>query len=436
MDERKKNIIKFVLPATMSSICFFLFTIIDGIFVGHGVGTNGLGAVNLAMPFVMLVGAMIMLTTVGGVTIVAIRLGRGDIDGANKDFMNAVVANVFISAVLSLIGIIFAEPICTLMGAQGEFHQLTKDYMFWYCLFLVPAGLGMQLQQFCTNDGSPNISAASVIIGTACNIFGDWLLIFPVGWGLKGAAIATGVSQTISMLIVLVHFLHKKGKLHFFKPEMDAALLRKIFIRGLPEGISQLSGPVAILCTNLMLVWMIGDIGVNAFSLISYVASFSLAVFYGTGQGLQPLFGQSYGAKNADDLKYYFKMGIIMNFTGSVIITILLLFIGGPICRLFGADQATLEFTLAKMPLFAWGFIVMSVNVLISAYLYSTKRTKQAVIINVLRGVVINTAVILLLPRIFGANAIWFTFGIYELIIMVIAIFLLKDSEKNGIVFK
>lgn len=436
MDERRKKLLKYVVPATMSSVCFFLFTIIDGIFVGNGVGTNGLGAVNLAMPFVMLVSALNMLTVTGGVTIVAIRLGRGDIEGANKDFMNAVVANMVISAVMSIIGLLFADQICTIMGARGEFHRLTKDYIFWYSLFLVPSGLAMQLQQFCTNDGSPGLSAASIIIGTACNIFGDWLLIFPVGWGLKGAAIATGVSQTIGLLIVLMHFIHKKGKLRFFKPEMDSALLKKIFIRGLPEGISQLSGPVSILCTNLVLMSMIGDIGVNTFSLISYVASFSLAVFYGTGQGLQPLFGQSYGAKNADDMKYYFKRGIIINFSGSLIITVLLLFVGTPICHLFGADQSTLEFTVAKMPLYSWGFVIMSFNVLISAYLYSTKRTKQAVIINLLRGVVVNTLVIFLLPMLFGANAIWFTFGIYELIILAIAVLLLKDSEKQGIVFK
>lgn len=437
---QSKKIIKYVVPTMLSSVCFFLFTIVDGVFIGHGVGTDGLGAINLVMPFVMIVNAVFMLTTIGGVTITAIRLGRGDKTGANQAFMHSIIGNMIAAVVLCVVGVLFADPICTLLGASGTFHKMATEYLFWYAIFIIPSGLATVLQGFCRNDGSPVLVSAAVIVSTICNIIGDWLLIFPIPWGLKGAAIATGVSQTLSFFIVLTHYLMHKGDLYFHRPKLDGKLFKKIVVSGLPESISQLATPVMTLCMNLVLVQHIGDLGVNAFSIISYVASFSVAVFVGSSEGLQPLFGQSYGAKEEKDLKNYFRAGLIINFTGSLIINVLLLFVGGNICALFGADPDTVVFAVKAMPMYAWGFVVMSLNVMIAAYLYSTERSTQAIIINILRGLVLDSAVILLLPTLFpsalSGNIIWFTFGIYEAIALVVAVALLKHSERDGIVYE
>lgn len=437
---QSRKLIQYVIPTMLSSVCFFLFTIVDGVFIGHGVGTDGLGAINLVMPFVMIVNALFMLTTIGGVTITAIRLGRGDKEGANQAFMHSVIGNVIAAVILCIAGVFLNDPICAMLGAGGTFHKMATEYLFWYSIFIIPSGLATVLQGFCRNDGSPVLVSAAVIVSTICNIVGDWLLIFPIPWGLKGAAIATGVSQTLSFLIVLSHYLMRKGDLYFHRPKLDGKLFKKIVVRGLPESISQLATPVMTLCMNLVLVQHVGDLGVNAFSIISYVASFSIAVFLGSSEGLQPLFGQSYGAKEEKELKGYFRAGLIINFVGSLMINVLLLFVGDKICALFGADPDTLVFAVKAMPMYAWGFVIMSLNVMISAYLYSTKRSTQAIIINVLRSLVVNSVVILglpaLLPNAFGGNIVWFTFGIYEAIVLVVAVALLKHSERNGIQYQ
>ena len=436
MSQRSKNLCKYVIPTVLSCVSYFLFTIIDGIFVGHGVGTNALGAVNIAFPFVMVVGAIFMLTTIGGVTVVAIRLGRGDIKGANQAFMHAISATVCAAVFLCLVGTVFADKLCVLLGANETFFGYVYDYVFWYSVFIIPTGLSTSMQGFCRNDGSPVLVSAAVIIGTVCNIFGDWLLIFPFEMGLKGAAIATGASHTITLLVVLIHFATKRGSLRISGFEPDVSLYKKIAVRGLPECIAQLATPTAIIATNYVLLARVGDIGVNAFSIIGYVASFSVAIFFGTAEGLQPLFGQCYGAKNERDLKYYFRAGLLINFIGSVLIYILLFYVGGPVCKMFGADKATLDYTVLSMPKYAWGFSIMALNTIISAYLYSTKRSKQAIIMNILRSFVFNLAVIILMPMVFGAEAVWHTFGIYELLVLAAAVMLLKSSEKNGVVFK
>lgn len=433
---KSRNLVKFVIPTMLSNVCFFLFTVVDGIFIGRGVGTNGLGAVNLVLPFTMIVSALYMTISIGGVTIFAVRLGQGDVEGANKVFRQGMIILGCVAIALSALGVFGADVICTLLGANETFHQMSVDYLFWYSIFIIPSGLSLGLQAYCRNDNAPGLVSVAVIVSTVCNIFGDWLLIFPIPMGTKGAAIATGVSQTIGLFVMLTHFARKKGVLRMGKVSFDWKLLREIIVHGLPEGVGQLATPIMTLCMNLVLVSKIGDIGVNAFSVISYVASFTVAVFFGTSEGLQPLFGQSYGAKNEKDMKFYFKAGIWINFIGSIAVTALILVFSRPICILFGADTTTLEYTLQVMPYYTWGFVVMAFNVMISAYLYSTERSVYSIIINVLRSIVASVAVIMLLPMIFGVDIIWFTFGIYEAVVLVVAVLLLKHSERNGIVFE
>lgn len=431
-----RNVIHYVVPTIMSGVCYFLFTIVDAIFVGRGVGTNALGAMNLIGPFVMLVGAANMLINIGGVAIFAVRIGRGDMDGANKVFRHGMFLLLCSSIILSFTGIFFSDGICKMLGAGETFHHLAVEYLFWYSVFIIPSALSTGLQCYCRNDGAPGLVSVVVIVTTICNIFGDWLLIYPIPWGTKGAAIATGVSQTIGLFIMLTHFVRKQGILRFGKTKLESQLFRDIIVHGLPEGISQLATPVMTFCMNKVLIEKVGDLGVNAFSIICYVASFSMAVFLGASEGLQPLFGQSYGAKNEKDLRFYFKSGLGISFFGSIIITAIAVFLRRHICILFGADLATQEYIFQVLPAFAAGFIAMAVNVMISSYLYSTERSFQSTIISVLRSIIVSTAVILLLPHIFGEGIIWFSMLIYEMIVLVVAVVLLRRSEQNGIQFK
>lgn len=436
MTIRNKNLIKYVLPTVLSQVCFFLFIIVDGIFVGNGVGLDALGAVNIVMPFVMLVNALYMLITIGSITVVAIRLGRKDKEGANLVFMHALTSISVVAIILSVLGTCLTKPIGQLLGANETYVGYVSDYLFWYSLFILPSALSALFQGICRNDGKPALVMGAVICAAAFNIFLDWLFVFPLQMGIKGAAIATGISQTLCMFVVMFPFVLKRGNLRFTRFRPQAKLFGKIALRGIPEAVSQLAVPVATLCMNHVLLSKIGEIAVNSFSVISYVASFSMAIFLGVAEGAQPLFGQCYGEKNDLDLKYYFRMGAAINLIGSVLVFVLLLFIGGFVSKLFGADEASVSFTVKALPQFSWGFILMSLNMIISAYLYSTKRTKYAVVQNVLRSFVFTTLIILTLPALFASEIVWYTFGIYEGLSLIVATVLLKVSEKNGIVYR
>ena len=326
-ESRTKLIVKYVLPTILSQCAFFLFTIIDGIFVGHGVGADGLGAVNISQPLVMIIGAAFMLTTIGGVTITAIRIGRKDYEGANQAFMHAMVSTLVIAALFTIIGTFFTKPLAILLGANGVYVTMVSDYLFWYTFFTIPSALSATLQGFGRNDGAPVFVMVSTITSTALNIFLDWLFVFPLKMGISGAAIATGISQTVGLAIVIIHFLMKRGHLHFSKFKLDSNLLKKVLKRGFPEMLSQLATPITVFCMNpnclmtvpeyssatpitvfcmnLVIIRFLPDGGINAYSVISYVVAFAYAVFIGVSEGMQPLFGQSYGDKNADNLQYF-----------------------------------------------------------------------------------------------------------------------------------
>ena len=435
-DSKRKTLMKYVIPAILSNACIFLFTIIDGVFVGNGIGSDALGAVNIAMPMVMIATAINMLTSIGGCAIAAIRLGQNDREGANQAFLHSLTANVFFAAIITIVCTLLTGPLSTLLGADAFYLPMVKEYIFWWGLFAIPSALSVNFQFFCRNDGSPMLVMVAMVASTVLNIFLDWLFVFPMRLGIMGAAVATGISQTVSWLIVAVHFICRKGdlRIRFYKPQIG--MFGQVIFFGLPEMIAQFATPVTTICLNTVIVANFGEMGVNAFAVISYVASLAISVFSGAAEGLQPLFGQTYGAKEEKDMKWYFRSGMLISFVGSIVIVGVCVLFGRPICSLFGADAKTLEYTLQYLPQYAWAFIVVGLNTMISAYLYSTERSGYAIPLNICRALIFNTIIIRGLPVLFGEGIIWFTYGISECAVLVLAMILLKFSERNGIVFK
>lgn len=433
---RNKIIFKNVAPAILANACVFLFSVVDGIFVGNGAGSQALGAVNIALPFVLLAQALNAMASIGGVTITAIRFGRGDKEGAQNAFMHSFTLNLIVGILITLSGSVFTGTVCSLLGASESYVKLVREYVFWYALLAIPNALSLNLQSFCRNDGSPGLVAITNVVSTTLNIFLDWLFVFPMQMGVMGAAVATGISQIVGLLVILTHYVFKKGNLRIRKYKPQVRLFEKIIFRGLPEGIAQFSTPVTTLCMNYTLMATFGDVGINAFAIISYLSSFTMAVFFGASEGMQPLFGQAYGAKEDDNLKYYYRAGQIISIIGSTLCVAVYVAFPHLLCKLFGADGETLDFTEIHMWEYCWGFIVGSINTMLSAYFYSTKRSGQAIVINIVRSLVMNTLIITLLPKIFGNAVVWHTFGIYEVLVLIMAVVIKRGFERNEIVYK
>lgn len=435
-EKRLSGLLKYIVPSVIGQVCFFLFTIVDGIFVGRGVGSDALGAINLVFPFILVLDALYMLITVGGVAVTAVRIGKGNKEGANDAFMHSATLMLAVSVLFCILGTTLAKPLGYLLGANETYIGYVYDYLLCYSAFIVPNGLGVMMQYFCRNDGSPNLVMIASAVASGLNILLDWAFVFPLGMGIKGAAIATGIAQTVSFFILLSHFVLKRGELRIKKFKFSAVVLKKIFLRGIPETISRFATPVATYCANAVILNNIGGDALNAFSIICYIAPFSVAVYAGVSQGIQPLLGQAYGEKDDKEVHFIRNLAAIIDLVGVAIIYGAILLIGKYICALFGADEATTAITVAVLPYYAIGFLPGAFNSLISTYLYSTKRTPYAIAVNILRSFVFSISSTLLLPLIFGEDFVWWTFLVYETLTVIAGFFLMQFSERKGIVYK
>ncbi len=432
MSVSRKNLCRYIFPAMGGLFVTYLYNVVDGIFVGQGVGSAALGAVNIGVPFITFAVAIAAMFPMGGGTVVAIRMGRADKEGANHAFMTAFLLTLLASLLLTLIGMAFSRQIVDLGGGRTLSHtmrDMAADYLFYYCAFSVPMLISTCLSVFVRNDGSPTLSFVGMCVGAGANIFLDWLFIFPMKMGVVGAAVASGLGQVFSVAVLLSHFVRKRGSLRFQRFPVNGALVGKICKRGVPEAASQLTTPVTALCYNLMLASLVGDIGVSTFSVLSFIYSLVNAILSGTAQGLQPLWGLCYGERDTDGINLYFRWGIRINAILSVVIYGLLFLFAEPAIRIFNRDPELVQNASAALPLFGLSFIPMALNLIYTAFLYSTKRTLQADAISLSRGVALKAAAIFCIPVLLGIDVIWLAPFAAELLTLVLALALTRGCK-------
>ncbi len=435
MNDKLKNLWRYIFPSMGGLFVTYLYNVVDGIFVGQGVGSAALGAVNIGVPFITFAVAVAAMFPMGGATVVAIRMGRGDREGANHAFMTSVALTLLVSLLLTVAGMVFCEQIIGMSGGRTlsrDMRNMAVEYLFYYCAFSVPMLLSTCLFVFVRNDGFPALSFVGMCVGAGANIFLDWLFIFPMDMGVTGAAIASGLGQVFSVAVLLSHFVRRRGSLRFRRFHLSGALAVKICKRGVPEAVSQLTTPVTALCYNLMLAKLAGDIGVSTFSVLSFIYSLANAILSGVAQGLQPLWGNCCGERDTDGMNEYFRWGIRINAILSAAIYGLLLFFTESVIRIFNQDPELVQNASTALPLFSLSFIPMALNLIYTAFLYSTKRTLQADAISFSRGVVLKAAAIFCLPVLLGGDTIWLAPLAAEMLTLLLAQMLFKMSNLTG----
>lgn len=432
MNPKAKQLCSYIFPAVGSLFVTYLYNVMDGIFVGQGVGSAALGAVNIGVPFITFAVAIVAMFPMGGATIIAIRMGRDDKDGANNAFMTALTLTVLTAVILTIAGTVFSQQIVDLSGARKlgeEMRRMSADYLFYYSAFSLPMLMSNCLSVFVRNDGSPTLSFVGMCAGAVSNIFLDWLFIFPLQMGVIGAAVASGLGQIVSLLVLLSRFIRKHGNLRIRRFTIQPVLIKKICKRGAPEAVTQLTTPVTALCYNLVLAGLVGDIGVSTYSVLSFIYSLANAVLSGVAQGLQPLWGNSYGKQDTKEINDYFRFGIAINLVLSVLVSAGLILFNEPAIRIFSQDIDLIKAASKALPVFALSFIPMALNLIYTSLLYSTKRTRQSDIIAICRGIVIKAIAIFCIPILLGTKIIWAAPFVAEMITFAIAIVLTRKTK-------
>ena len=427
---KSKQFYDFVIPSIGAMLVTGLYIVVDGIFVGQGVGLNGLASVNLAVPFISILTSVTMMITMGGATLTSISLGKNDTKQANNYFNTSLFLVLLFSFGLTIISQLFSVQIASVLGASDTLIQGTADYIKYYILFGIFFSGSMSLSVFVRNDGNPKLAFWGMIIGAVSNIFLDWLFIFPLQLGISGAAIASGLGQVLACLTLSLHFIQKRGKLIIKKPIKQVNIIKNIISIGSPEFITQMSQPVTIFCYNFLVIDYYGEVGVAAFSVISYILVIALSVFIGLGQGIQPLISHSFGVGDLKTQNYFFKKGLKLNVFLSFIVYLLMLVFGKNIIAIFSNDSTVINIAYDCIIVYGISFIFAAINIVYTTFFLATKNTKKSMCIAVSRSFIFNSFFIFATPFIFGESWIWFGIIIAEIMVTVIAIY----SDRKHVV--
>lgn len=428
MKEVNKSICSYVAPSVASFLVTFLYIVIDSIFVGRGVGADALAAVNLALPFAALVTSLSSLIAMGGASVAAIRLGRNDGRGAGEAATTCMAITTAAALAISAAGMLFSDVIARWSGAGGRLLAPTSEYIFYYSTFALFVTLGICMSALVRNDGRPGLAFWGMVSGAIANIVLDWVFIFPLGMGIKGAAVASGIGQILSVAVLSAHFIGRKGRLRLRPSLIAPDLAGKICLRGIPEFVTQISQPVTVLFFNYMILRQLGEIGVSAYAVICTLASLIFAVQVGVAGGMQPLFGRSYGEKNKSLVRYFYRAGVTVNLVASGLIYLALVLGRRGVVSLFSGDAELAGIASYGLFFYALSYVPASLNVTVTSFFLSTKRTGWAMLVAVVRGCVLNVACIVLMPALFGKDAIWCSLIVVELLTAALSVALVKRS--------
>ena len=417
----RKRFVRYVAPSMLGSAVTSLYLVVDGVFVARGVGETGIAAVTLVLPLTMAFVAISMVFSVGGANLVSVSLGSDDPDRAVSIFRQSVCALMIIGAVFSLVGAAFADDIAVALGATGRLRLPATEYMKYYMMFTVPVLLAMALSTFIRHDGSPRLSMRSMMWGAITNILLDYVFVFPLKMGLKGAAIATGLGQLVTVLACMRHFVERRGVLTIGCVRIRARDIKEIVRLGIPSFLAEVSYSVLMYMHNIEIACRVGEIGVTAYGVVNYINNLAYMALLGICQGIQPLMSYYYGCGKPEESKKYRRLGIRASITVSASFLILCLLLGRPIIRVFASSPGVVSLAYTILNYTNVAYIMLGMNLTYQAYLQSVYMPRWANVICLMRGFLFVKAGLVILPRLLGEAGIWATMIFSETMTLVVA---------------
>ena len=430
----KKKFINYLIPSVCAMWVFSLYTIVDGIFVGRYVGPNALAAVNISMPFINFIFALSILFSVGASTVISIYLGENKHKKANSIFTLGFVVLLVLSAIIFLVIYFDPKGIALFLGADNSTLPFVMKYLKTIVFFNGCFMIAYYLEVLCKTDGSPYLSIIGVASAAFTNIFLDYIFVAKLHMGVEGAAFATGLSQLLSGFIFLSYFLSKKSNLKLKKFKIDFTDMKRIIVIGFPDSITELATGVVILLFNKCILKYVGEDGLVAYSIISYVNSLVITSMVGVTQGMQPLISFYYGKKCFKSIRYIFKLSIISISAMAILAFGISMIFTTNIVYLFLDNTASAylsNLSIDSFRIYSFCFLLLGFNIIIFGFCAAIEKPFYAALISLSRGLVIVVLILILLTSLFGGNGIWITTTISESICLLISLFALKQIQKQ-----
>lgn len=429
-DNVYKLYFKYFFPTMCAALSTSIYILFDTIFIGQGVGRLGLTALNIALPIYSIYFGTGLLIGIGGSTLMSIEKGREREDKAQKIFTLSFVFGLILAIIYTIVGFVFLEEIAVTLGATKEVLPLVKEYMIVVVFGTIPFVMGSILAPFIRADKAPKKAMFAVIFSGVLNIILDYIFVFPLKMGMKGAAIATVFSYTISFLILLTHLLSKNNTLKFKSGFYKLTNVIRIIKCGLPSLFIEVSLGFVIFIFNIQILKIIGDDGVTAYSIISNTGIIAVALFNGISQTIQPLVSINVGANLKDRALIFRKLGLVTALIIGVAFFILCILFPEQIVRVFvKPSKDVLSIAINSIRIYSTAFIIMGVNMVTGAYFQSIELAKESFIIAFSRGLLFVSICVFIFPIFFGINGVWISVPIGEVLTLIVVFILVKKNS-------
>lgn len=425
---------RFCLPSIIMMVFTSIYGVVDGYFVSNYVGKTPFAAVNLIMPFLMILGGVGFMIGTGGSALVAKHLGEKDENQARRVFSMMMILTLILGVSISVLGIIFADKVALLLGADSEMLEYSVIYARTCLIFNTMFMFQNVFQSFLVTAERPKLGLVVIVAAGCTNMLLDFLFIAVFQLGVVGAALATGLSQTVGGLLPLIFFLRKNNgsKLHIVRTRLELRPVLQACSNGASELMTNISSSVVSMLYNHQLLTLAGENGVSAYGVLMYVSFIFAAVYIGYSIGTAPIVGYNYGAQNHAELRNIRVKSMRSMLIGGVIMVSLAELLAPVLAGIFvGYDKELFDMTVHAFRLFSFTFLLSGFNIWCSSFFTALNNGAISAAVSFLRTLVFQLAAVLILPIFFKLDGVWFSVAFAEVCAFIISVIFLIAKRKK-----
>lgn len=418
-----KLLMQYAVPAIIAMTASSLYNMVDSIFIGHGVGTMAISGLALTFPLMNLAAAFGSLVGVGAATLISVKLGQKDYDTAQRVLGNVFVLNILLGVAFTVIVMAFLDPILYFFGGSDETVGYARDYMYIILLGNTITHLYLGLNAVLRSSGHPQKAMYATIATVIINTILDPVFIYGFGWGIRGVAIATIVAQIISLMWQLWIFSSKEELLHFHRGIFR--LKRKIVFDSLAIGMSpflmNMAACFIVILINQGLKKYGGDLAIGAFGIVNRLVFIIVMIVMGLNQGMQPIAGYNFGAKQYERVTKTLKLTIIYATGVTTFGFIIGMLFSDTVVGIFTSDAELIELSAKGLRIVVMFFPIIGFQMVTANFFQSIGMASKAIFLSLTRQMVVLLPCLLILPRFFGAAGVWYSMPISDLLASLIA---------------
>lgn len=429
----KKLLLRYAIPSIVAMLSSSLYNMIDSIFIGHGVGAMAISGLAITMPIMNVIAALGTLVSVGGATLMSVKMGQGDKKSAEYILSNVLMLNVIIGLCLTAAGVIFLDDILYFFGASENTIPYAREFMHIILSGTAVTHVYLGLNDMLRASGYPGKAMGVILTAIAINCVLNPLFIFGFKWGIAGSAFATVIAQTVAMSIELVHFMRNKHFIHFERKMfgLKAHIVKGIFSIGVSPFLMNICASIVVIFINKSLMTYGGDFYVGAYGIINRVLMVFIMIVIGLNQGMQPIVGYNFGARKFDRvaraLRYAIFAAVAVTTSGFLMAEIF----PHLLANMFTSDQELIDIASHGMRIVLIMFPIVGFQMVTANFFQSIGKVRKAILLSLTRQMLFLVPLLIILPRFMGTLGVWISMPIADSLATVLAVFLLTRQMKK-----